>query len=661
MPIPLPLDLPLSLAAPALATTLAYLNAKYSLFYDAKIFKALFRSITSSRLALRRDTLNLFYTLERYARDASSKDRPFLVYDGRSWTFHETYVMALRYGTWFKTVHGVQPKEIVAVNLMNSATFIFVWLGLWSIGATPAFINYNLSGTPLRHSLYTSTARLLIVDEEVRASFPPEQMEIFAAPEFREDGGSLEVVFHTPEMEAQVLQTEAIREDDTARSGQQLRDLAVLIYTSGTTGLPKPAIVSWRKCWSGSVFVGSIIELGENDRVFTVAYGKIQCMPLYHSSAAVLGFLACLTTGATIIIGRKFSARTFMREARENDATVLQYVGETLRYLLAVPPQVDPATGEDLDKKHAIRAVYGNGLRPDVWNRFKQRFRVPTVAEFYAATEGTSGTWNVSSNDFGAGAIGRNGLFSGLMISRGLTLVKVDAESQEPWRDPHTGFCQAVPRGEPGELLYAIDAADPAETFQGYFRNATATEGKIVRDVLRKGDAFFRTGDLVRWDREGRWFFSDRLGDTFRWKSENVSTSEVAGVLGVHPAVHEANVYGVALPNHDGRAGCAALVFTQQLHARDPSVLVSPAAETLQSLATHVLHNLPRFAAPLFLRITPQMQATGNNKQQKHVLRTEGVDPGLVGTDQLYWLQGNTYVPFGAKDWSLLQGGQVKL
>lgn len=386
-------------------------------------------------------------------------------------------------------------------------------------------------------------------------------------------------------------------------------------------------------------------------------------MPLYHSSAAVLGFVTCLMNGATLVLGRKFSARSFMKEARENDATVIQYVGETLRYILGVPPEIDPVTGEDLDKKHKIRLAFGNGLRPDVWNRFKDRFNIPTIAEFYAATEGTSGSWNISSNDFAAGAIGRNGLIGELILGRGSTIVEVDHETQKPWRNPKTGLCKVVPRGNPGELLFAIDAADPADMFQGYFQNSKATEGKILRNVLKKDDAYFRTGDMIRRDKDGRWFFSDRLGDTFRWKSENVSTNEVAEVLGSHPEVHEANVYGVALPNHDGRAGCAAIMFNQQIASSSPSgPALEPSSATLSSLAAHSLANLPRFAAPLFLRVTSEMQSTGNNKQQKHVLRTEGVDPTHVSkNDRLYWLQRNTYVPFEQKDWDRLSGGQVRL
>ena len=231
---------------------------------------------------------------------------------------------------------------------------------------------------------------------------------------------------------------------------------------------------------------------------------------------------ACLAAGCTCVIGRRFSARHFWKEVRESNATVVQYVGETMRYLLAVPPQIDPVTGEDLDKKHNVRIIFGNGLRPDVWNKVKERFAIPTVCEFYAATEAVSATFNMSSNRHTAGAIGRNGIVAGFVFGRRHVIVAVDHETQNPWRDPKTGFCKAVPRGEPGELLLALDANDPSAKFQGYFQNTKATQDKLLRDVFYKGDAYFRTGDMIRWDKNGLWFFSDRMGDTFRWRSENV-------------------------------------------------------------------------------------------------------------------------------------------
>lgn len=383
-------------------------------------------------------------------------------------------------------------------------------------------------------------------------------------------------------------------------------------------------------------------------------------MPLYHSSAALLGFVTSLIAGTTIVISHRFSARNFWKEVREQDATIIQYVGETMRYLLANPPEIDPVTGEDLDKKNNVRMAFGNGLRPDIWNNIKERFDIGTIAEFYAATEGTSGSWNRSSNNFAAGAVGRNGVISGLVMGRSIAIVELDHETEVPWRDPKTGLCKAVPRGDPGELLYALDPTDIAQNFQGYFNNDKATDGKILRDVITKGDAWFRTGDVIRWDNEGRWYFSDRIGDTFRWKSENVSTNEVAEVLGGHPEIHEANVYGVSLPHHDGRAGCATIVFKNNIQGQ----VSDPSPQILESLATHSLKNLPKFAVPLFLRVTGQMQATGNNKQQKHQLRVQGVDPDLVakdGSDRLFWLKGKTYVPFGKKEWEAINGGKVKL
>ncbi|KAI2830438.1 hypothetical protein CBS12448_3205 [Aspergillus niger] len=649
------LPIPLPIAGSALVATLAYLNAKFSLFQDKHSISSMVSIASNSKSAERTDRVSYFYVLEQHARDPKTKDRPFIVYNGQSWTYHETYVLALRYGTWFKQVHGVKPREVVAMDFMNSSTFVFIWMGLWSIGAAPAFINYNLTGQPLTHSVRASSARLLLVEEELRQKFSSEQLELFASPDFRDGGDPVNVVFFTPEVETQILGMEPTREDDTARSGIQLRDMATLIYTSGTTGLPKPAILPWRKVWAGAVMVKTWLKMTKDDRVFT-------CMPLYHSSAAILGLMPCLWTGAALIIGRKFSARSFMREAGENDATIVQYVGETMRYLLAVPPAIDPVTGENLDKKHKIRLALGNGLRPDIWNRVKERFNIPTIAEFYASTEGPGGLFNISSNDFTAGAIGRSGFITSKIIGRSVAIVEIVQETQQPWRDPKSGFCKKVPRGDPGELLYALNPQDPGESFVGYYKNNKATDGKILRDVFRKGDAYYRSGDLIRWDKDGRWYFSDRLGDTFRWKSENVSTSEVAEVLGVHPEVHEANVYGVALPNHDGRAGCAALVLQQQARSEDQTVVIPPSEESLNSLAAHVLKNLPRFAAPLFLRVMAEMQATGNNKQQKHTFRTQGVDPALVpASDRMYWLQGNQYVPFESKDWDRLQAGQAKL
>lgn len=284
----MPSDIPFSIAAPAAVTALAYLNARWSLWYDVGLIYGLLKIAWKSRSAERAGHLNLFYVLEHYALTSSTAENPFVVYNGRTWSFHEVYLATLRYGTWFKKVHKVKPREIVAIDMMNSAHFIFMLFGLWSIGAVPALINHNLSGKPLTHSVSVSTARLLIVDDEVRTSFPPDQLEKFASPSFRDGKGPVEVVFFTPDVEAQILQTPATREDDKVRASSVPRDMALLIYTSGTTGLPKPAIVSWKKCWSGSIFTSNWLSLQKTDRFFTVGFHCIYLHTILISDSACL-------------------------------------------------------------------------------------------------------------------------------------------------------------------------------------------------------------------------------------------------------------------------------------------------------------------------------------------------------------------------------------
>ena len=336
------------------------------------------------------------------------------------------------------------------------------------------------------------------------------------------------------------------------------------------------------------------------------------------------------------------------------NATGIQYVGETLRYLLAAPPQIDPVTGEDLDKKHSVKVAFGNGLRPDVWNKFKDRFGLETIVELYAATESPFGTWNVSRNDWSLGAVGRFGRIKQALTSSNLKFVKVDWTTEKPHRDPKTGFCQIAKNDEPGEMIYKLADKDDNEAtnFQGYFNRDEATDKKIVKNAFKKGDKYFRTGDIGILNRStGLMYFVDRIGDTFRWKSENVSTVEVSQALGTHQSVSEANVFGVALPGHDGRAGCVAITFKEGL----------PNQEILRSLAKHVDAELPKYARPLFLRVLSEVGqiSTGNNKQQKGALRDMGVDPSKLGT--VFWRKGDAYVEFQEADLKAMEAGRVKL
>lgn len=613
----------------------------------------------------RRDTLNLFYVLESHAKSSRS-NHTWIIFEGRTYTYAQAYDTVLRYGAWFKS-KGVEKEEIVAMDFMNSELFIWVWFGLWSIGAKPAFINYNLTGAPLVHTIKTSSARLVVVDESLRNKYEGDALSQHGFESLEEDkyafqleagqvpksvqnqtttpqslSRQLQVVHFNKELEAQILNFPPTRLPDSAREGQTRAGMAMLIYTSGTTGLPKPAIVSWNKTRGASKFVAGWLKLGGDDVVYT-------SMPIYHSSASVLGVCPALRAGTTICLSKKFSHKTFWPEIHASKATIIHYVGETCRYLLSAPPS-------PLDKGHHLRAAFGNGLRPDVWEPFKARFSIPTIYEFYAATESPGGLWNCSTNAFSSGAVGRNGSLTSFLSSLSMCIVRTNPDdAEEPLRDPKTGLCIVCKPNEPGELLFKLDPAQIKLKFQGYFNNEGANDKKILRDVKSKGDAWFRSGDAMRNDSEGRWWFVDRLGDTFRWKAENVSTAEVADCLGRHAAVAEANVYGVQVPGYDGRAGCAAVV----LRSGDVNVK----QDTLRSLAKHVQKELPGFAQPIWLRITTEMPTTGTNKLQKTVLQKEGIEPEVVSVkgDRLYWLKGGEYVAFEKRDLKGIEGGQVKL
>ena len=638
----------------------------------------------------RRDQLNLFYELESHAQ-SSRADHVWIMFHGKTWTYSQAYQIVLKYGTWLKS-KSVQQGEIVAMDFVNSDAFIWVWFGLWSIGAKPAFINYNLTGKSLIHTIKTSTASLVLVDEESSANFAEhvmaehgfvpvatttaetkqtqysfemdqsevprsvksqtlarvQQQSITATTQKRQ----LEIVFFDKQLHNSILMLQPTRQPDSCRANQKRNSMAMLIYTSGTTGLPKPAVMSWAKCNGGAKFVSDWLDI-KNDILYT-------SMPLYHSSASVLGVCAVLRASSTICLSSKFSHKTFWPEIISSKATILHYVGETCRYLLSAP-------ASPLDKAHHIRAAFGNGLRPDVWEPFKERFGIRTIFEFYAATEAPGGMWNRSDNTFSSGAIGRNGTLASLLFSPNLCVVRTDpdADGAQPLRSKDSGLCEVCDWNEAGELLYKLDPANIELKFQGYFGNNKATDSKIVRNVRKLGDAYFRSGDLMRWDREGRWWFVDRIGDTFRWKSENISTAEVADAVGRHEAVNEAAVYGVQVPGHDGRAGCAAVVFNASAlsASADAENSIAVKSEVLQSLAAHVTKELPAFARPIWIRVTRQMQTTGTNKQQKHILQKDGIDPLAAeqAGDKLYWLSEGTYVPFSMKELKRIEGGGVKL
>ncbi|KAL7275934.1 long-chain fatty acid transporter fat1 [Rhizina undulata] len=634
-------------ALPA-AVLASYLDAKHSISNDFGTINAFLISRLRLVLQERKDQLNPFFILEALAKSskAAARNHSFLVYEGKAYSYAQAYELALKYATWLEELHGVKKGDIVALDFTNKPSYIWFWFGLWALGARPALLNYNLRGERLVHCIVASTAELLIVDSEVAEAIADEE-----ARKAIEDGGKRKIVLFDEPMQQAVETWKMVRPDDSVRRGIIAPDMAMLIYTSGTTGLPKPAVVSYQKVHHGTGFVKGWLKLGPNDILYT-------CMPIYHTSAALLAVLSSLASGSTVVLGHKFSNRTFWKEVRESKANIIQYVGETCRYLLSAPPSED-------DKNHNVKTAFGNGLRPDIWMQFKDRFGIENIAEFYASTEGTSGSWNYQSGSYAAGAIGRTGPLLRMLFSINVKIVKVDTETELPWRDPKTGFCVECKSDEAGEVLWRVNETDVTKSFQGYFGNNKATEEKILRNVLKKGDAFFRTGDLQKVTPEGLWYFLDRLGDTFRWKSENVSTTEVGEVLSQHPLIAANTVFGIQLPHHDGRCGMAALVLKSEAFV-DPEKL-DVRKDVLDELARWMKKRLPKFAVPVFLRITRDLELTGNMKVVKKGFVDEGIDLDKVTVgDKVYWLGtegGNDggYREWNGEHWGEMKGGRVKL
>lgn len=301
---------PLAIAAPAILAGAAWLNAKAQLYYDFELLSALFRGSLTTALNERRDRLNLFYSLEKHATTKGTADRCFIAYNGKEWNFREVYNITLKYGTWLKEKYVIAPMEVVAMDFMNSPQFVFLWLAIWSLGARPAFINYNLTSRPLLHCIRTSTARVVLVDDENKGQFTPDVLEATASPVFRDGKGPVQVVFFDEALKQQVLGVEGKREPDSVRGGPQGHDMACLIFTSGTTGLPKPAIVSWAKCSIGGIFT-ALFLLKPSDRFYTVCLSHSSSLPILarkstHNCAIltphlVYASLSCLCRSARVL------------------------------------------------------------------------------------------------------------------------------------------------------------------------------------------------------------------------------------------------------------------------------------------------------------------------------------------------------------------------
>jgi fatty-acyl-CoA synthase len=493
---------------------------------------------------------------------------------------------------------------------------VAAWLGIAAAGGVTALLNTHLSGQSLAHCICLARPKLAIVSPPLLDRFSG-CLE-YVAPELC---SSMRIVMHEPGL----AQPSSEREIDTSVS---INDPALLIYTSGTTGFPKAARVSHRRIMNWSFWFKGMAEMTPADRIYN-------CLPLYHSVGGVVAVGSLLAAGGSVAIAPKFSLSSFWEDVCSYDCTLFQYIGELCRYLVNAPP--DPH-----ERHHRLRMAIGNGLAAGVWERFRERFAIPKILEFYASTEGNFSLYNAEGKP---GSIGR--VPSYLAHRFPVALVRHDDAAGIPLRGEN-GLCVRVARGETGEAVGRVGAGtEGGGEFEGYTDRAD-TELKILRNVFANGDKWFRTGDLMRCDAAGFYYFVDRIGDTFRWKGENVSTSEVAAIAASCPGVVEAVVYGVAVPGSEGRAGMAKLVVGEGFD--------------LAVLRTHLRAALPSYAVPIFLRIGTSLDATETFKYKKMELVKEGFDP--VVSKQQFYVEDHAsghYVPLDRDMHARILAGYMRL
>ena len=542
----------------------------------------------------------LLYHVVAELADAQG-DAPALIAaaGGESLTYRALIARANRYAHWALD-HGLTKGETVCLMMPNRPEYLAIWLGLTSAGVVVALINTELRGHSLAHCIDIVTPKHVIVAAECAAQFESAAAQLMSRPKVwlhGESGESFERIDHAIERHSPEPLTLAERRPVT------IADRALLIYTSGTTGLPKAAHVSHRRLLQWSFWFAGLMNTTPHDRMY-------DCLPLYHSVGGVVATGALLVRGGSVLIRDRFSVRHFWDDVFAGNCTIFQYIGELCRYLVNAPEHPN-------ERAHRLRLCCGNGLQADIWKKFQDRFVIPRILEFYASTEGNVSLYNVEGK---LGSIGRVPPF---LASRfPLALVQFDPATGRPARDAH-GFCIRCGVNETGEAIGRMptDAAQGGESFEGY-TDRKDTEQKILHNVFAHGDSWFRTGDLMRMDASGFYYFVDRIGDTFRWKGENVATSEVAAAIMAFSGITEANVYGVRVPGAEGAAGMAAIV-------PDGSLDVA-------ALRAHLAQRLPAYARPKFLRVARKLTTTSTFKHTKNDLQRDGFDPAAT-SDAIYF------------------------
>lgn len=523
-------------------------------------------------------------------RAARYGDRVFLRFGDQQLTYRDANAAANRYAAVL-AARGVGHGDVVAIMLRNSPNTVLAMLAAVKCGAVAGMLNYHQRGEVLAHSLGLLDAKVLIAETDLVSAVA-------------ECGGSGSTETLTVE-DLERFAVSAPATNPASASAVQARDTAFYIFTSGTTGFPKASVMThlrWLKALAA--FGGIGLRLKSSDTLYC-------CLPLYHNNALTVALSSVINSGATLALGKSFSPSKFWDEVIANDATAFIYIGEVCRYLLNQP-------AKPTDRAHRVRLIAGNGLRPEIWDEFTQRFGIARVCEFYASSEGNAAFINVFNVPRSTG-----------IFPLPLAYVEYDPDTGAPLRGDD-GRVRRVPPGQPGLLLSPVNRLQP---FDGY-TDPESSEKKLVRNAFRDGDCWFNTGDVMSPQGLGHAAFVDRLGDTFRWKGENVATTQVEAALASDGSVEDCTVFGVEVPRTGGRAGMAAIKL------RDGAEFDG------RSLARTVYEQLPVYALPLFVRVVDSIEQTTTFKSRKVELREQGYGPDVK--DPLYVLAGRDegYVPF---------------
>ncbi|XP_025832140.1 long-chain fatty acid transport protein 4 [Agrilus planipennis] len=543
------------------------------------------------------------------------------------WTFRQVDEYSNKVANYFKQ-EGFVRGETVALYLESRPEYVCLWLGLSKIGVVTALINTNLVSDPFVHSVQVAESKAIIYGSGYSETITNVSKKLSGLKlyQFHEDlkkpllNGSVD-------LRAKLEESSPNYVKDIAEG--KTRDKVLYIYTSGTTGLPKAAVITNVRYFMLTMGVYSMSSMTEDDVVYDP-------LPLYHSAGGILGVGQCLLNGLTVAIRKKFSASNFWKDCIKYRCTAAQYIGETCRYILA-------STKDDKEHDgHSVKIIYGNGLRPQIWTKFVTTFNIEEVYEFYGATEGNTNLINIDSTP---GAIGFVPRYAHLLYP--VALVKCDSLTGEPIRNEN-GCCIHCKPNEAGVLFGKINHKKAFFSFSGY-ADPKATQKKIVQNVFKKGDFYFNSGDILEYDDYGYYYFKDRTGDTFRWKGENVSTSEIEAVISNTVELKDAVVFGVEVPHTEGKAGMVAIVdLTETLNINELS----------EGLRAH----LPGYAIPLFVRVMHSVPMTGTYKLKKKELRDDGYDLNKV-TDKIYFYNSKEkqYVRFTPELYEKLKEGKLSL